>query len=273
MLSLCLATLAQAQDANRQNRAAVELVPSISHAKPGESFEVAVRFQIERGWHLYWLNPGDSGLPPSVEWSLPEGVSVGPLRFPFPHRIQAGEGIESFGYEDELVLLADVRVSPDVKGPIALRGKVSWLVCKDVCLAESAEASVDVPVGAVGKPDDRFAGWRDKLPNADPSTMIAGASVAFSDDRKSGRIVVRLRPGEAADLTKHDVFPPAVEQAVFGKPEAVVASDGHAVVVPFRVLSGSAGAEPVMGEALFVRTDADGRRTACAVPLSFEFSK
>ena len=67
----------------------VSLHASVSAIAPGQAFEVAIKFEIPEGYHLYWENPGESGKPPTVNWRLPDGFSVSPLRFPPPKRHEA----------------------------------------------------------------------------------------------------------------------------------------------------------------------------------------
>src|ERR1035441_9575897 len=65
----------------------VGLIADQNVVRPGRPFWVGLHFQMEEGWHIYWTNPGDSGEPPRVKWSLPSGFQAGPLEWPVPHRI------------------------------------------------------------------------------------------------------------------------------------------------------------------------------------------
>ena len=70
--------------------------------EPGSQLCVALALTMEEGWHIYWKNPGDSGLPTSIQWNLPEGFSVEETKWPYPQRFETS-GIVSFGYAGELV--------------------------------------------------------------------------------------------------------------------------------------------------------------------------
>src|SRR5215471_17567988 len=65
----------------------LRLVSEESAVAPGQTFSVGVDFRLDPGWHIYWLNAGDSGQPPGVTWNAPSGVEVGPLEWPRPTRI------------------------------------------------------------------------------------------------------------------------------------------------------------------------------------------
>src|SRR5262249_59225660 len=86
------------------------LVSSTAHVEAGKPFEVGVLFHIQRGWHVYWHNPGDAGLPTSVRWTLPDGFTAGPLRWPVPERFQQPGGL--VGYGDDAPLLLGGTVAP-----------------------------------------------------------------------------------------------------------------------------------------------------------------
>ena len=63
----------------RTERIEAELVPMSAWAAPGSTAVVAVRQQIQPGWHTYWRNPGDSGGPTTLDWTLPAGVKAGDI--------------------------------------------------------------------------------------------------------------------------------------------------------------------------------------------------
>src|SRR5262245_38815621 len=89
---LCIPMLAQAQPA-AQPSLHVDLLPAVQSVLPGEPVDVALRFKIQEGWHIYWKNSGDSGQPPKVKWNLPPGFTVSPLQYPVPERSLAPGGL------------------------------------------------------------------------------------------------------------------------------------------------------------------------------------
>ncbi len=130
------------------NKAKVELVPSVSAVAPGESFEVGLHFKIEGDWHIYWKNPGESGMRPKATWKLPDGFSVGDLRFPVPKRhIDRASTVTNI-LEDEPILLATVTAPGDVGAAreVEIAADLVWLVCERRCLREKQSVSVTLPV-------------------------------------------------------------------------------------------------------------------------------
>jgi thiol:disulfide interchange protein/DsbC/DsbD-like thiol-disulfide interchange protein len=111
---------------------------------PGESFTAGLEFQMEPGWHVYWINAGDSGEPPAAQWTFPAGITAGSLEFPPPQRLPLGP-LMDFGYENQVVFPVPMRVDADFH-PSALETRIAahltWLVCREVCIPEKGDVSV-----------------------------------------------------------------------------------------------------------------------------------
>jgi DsbC/DsbD-like thiol-disulfide interchange protein/cytochrome c biogenesis protein CcdA len=163
LLGLLLAQPATAQLGQRENAIRPELVIE-SHAASGGEAELAIIMHTKPGWHGYWLNPGDAGLPMSVDWTLPNGWQTGPLRYPVPSRLTIA-GIMNYVYERDFAVLAKLKVPPGTRGPQRISARMRWLACTDkVCVPESGDVSLDVPTDSLATPDARFNGWRRALP-------------------------------------------------------------------------------------------------------------
>jgi thiol:disulfide interchange protein DsbD len=131
------------------------LVAGTKAVQPGKPFTVGVYFQIEKGWHLYWENAGDGGLPIRVNWKLPNGFKVSPLRWPAPIRFDEAGGLTTYGYTNETMLLARVTPPSSVKGgTVSLAADVSWLVCEALCLPGDAKVDLKLPVGPLAPSPD-----------------------------------------------------------------------------------------------------------------------
>jgi DsbC/DsbD-like thiol-disulfide interchange protein/cytochrome c biogenesis protein CcdA len=166
---------AWAQLGPRENAIRPELVAE-GPAVPGGEVEIAILMRTSPGWHGYWLNPGDAGLPMSIDWQLPKGASVGPLRYPVPRRLLVA-GIVNYVYEQDYALLTRVKVPADASGAVRLSASANWLACTDkVCVPEKGDFSLDLPIGAGGPTDRaRFDEWRRALPRplASPARFSA----------------------------------------------------------------------------------------------------
>src|SRR5207247_639472 len=157
-LLACLTSLALPATASGETSARkveTQLVAEVTTVRAGEPFWIALHKKITPGWHTYWRNPGDSGEPVTLEWSLPPGFVAADIAWPVPERIPVGP-VVSFGFSNEVLL--PVRVTPpaglEADQRIDLRAQASWLVCADVCIPEEGPVSLSLPVVAAAPSSD-----------------------------------------------------------------------------------------------------------------------
>jgi len=126
----------------------VELVAENQWIAPGQESTLGLHFQLEKGWHIYWVNPGDSGEPPRVTWQLPAGLTAGALQWPAPQRMQTSATIVDFGYHDSVLLLVPLRASAALPGrqPVKIGAEVRVLVCREMCIPGKAQVTLTLPV-------------------------------------------------------------------------------------------------------------------------------
>ncbi|NCG08347.1 MAG: thiol:disulfide interchange protein [Verrucomicrobia bacterium] len=122
------------------------LVSDLQTAAAGERFYMGLRFELDPEWHIYWKNPGSSGYGVSVDWDLPEGVTVGPLEWPAPKRFEF-DGFINYGYSGTVTLLVPVELAETATEPLQISASVSWLACKTACVPGSAELALSLPLG------------------------------------------------------------------------------------------------------------------------------
>src|SRR5271155_5073824 len=181
----------------------VQLVVPNAQLNPGESANAGLYFKLDQGWHVYWKNAGDSGEPPHIRWTLPDGVTASDLQFPAPKRLPLGP-LMDFGYEDEVLFPLTLQVAKTVKpGPVVLNAKVAWLVCREVCIPGKAELEVNRAVPPTGvevievQPDlDLYK----RLASAVPSALPNSAKVIFAPTADGFRLSLQSgqRETEAA---------------------------------------------------------------------------
>ncbi len=176
LVLLAILCVSEARSADIEARNVAISVSLETAATPNSTIWVAVHQTIRPGWHTYWENPGMAGLPLKIEWSLPEGVTAGSIRWPVPERFAAGE-IIGYGYRDQATFLV----------PLTVRGvstqqrqiadlKLSWLVCAEMCIPEDAQ--VRLALGRASGSPGLFAKARGALPRD-----ISGEVSATYDDR------------------------------------------------------------------------------------------
>ena len=179
------AALAWGDTEVRTENVTARLVAERTRVAPGESLDLALVLDIRPGWHTYWRNPGDSGEPPRLVWDLPQGVEVGPIRWPYPSLIRVGP-LANYGYSDQAVHPIALSVPGDWPAgqPLPLRLRADWLVCEEHCIPEGGDLdlTLDVvtPADAARDPgisSPEITKARTRLPQ-DP---IAGATLTRTD--------------------------------------------------------------------------------------------
>lgn len=115
------------------------LVPDAKLFTRAKGNQAGLYFKLQPGWHVYWQNAGDAGEPPSIQWTLPKGITAGPLQFPAPTRLPVGP-LMDYGYENEVLLPFKLHAAPAAKtGSATLQAHVKWLVCSSVCIPGKAD--------------------------------------------------------------------------------------------------------------------------------------
>jgi DsbC/DsbD-like thiol-disulfide interchange protein len=165
-----------------EEHAKLELISEQDAIVPDQELWMGVRFDLEDGWHTYWVNPGDSGEPPRIEWELPAGFQAGAIQWPYPTRLSTPP-FADYGYEHQVLLVVTVRPPPGLKEGVNERiaARVRYLVCRDVCIPGQKQLELTLPVKSDAEASataQGFAATRQRLPRPVPkSWKISAASV------------------------------------------------------------------------------------------------
>jgi len=150
LLGFAFATNAAAQSFTASH-AKVSLVAENNALQPGKTAMMGVLFDLEKGWHIYWVNPGDSGQAPKIQWQLPAGFQAKEVRWPTPARLGAGKVID-YGYEGRVLLPVPIQVPASYQAakPAMLSADIRYLICREVCIPAKAQASLSIPSANAG---------------------------------------------------------------------------------------------------------------------------
>jgi DsbC/DsbD-like thiol-disulfide interchange protein len=179
----------------------LELIAENQWIAAGHRLNLGLRFQLEKGWHIYWINPGDSGEPPRVEWQLPTGLTAGPMEWPTPRRIETSS-IVDFGYEDAVMLIVPIQVDASLAAQQSVRlgAALRLLVCsREMCIPGRVQLSITLPVKSQPPaPDshgiDLFTATRRSLPRPAPKDWrlsVTDANDSFVLTAKVGHQIAR----------------------------------------------------------------------------------
>ncbi|MBX9825948.1 MAG: cytochrome C biogenesis protein [Xanthobacteraceae bacterium] len=177
-LPVVAAAPAIAADASHWDDGLQSSVRLIAARTKGEGAErihrAGIEFKLNAGWKTYWRYPGDSGVPPSFDFSKSDNVKSAAVLFPAPVRFPDGAGGDSVGYKKSLVLPVHV-VPNDPAKPVMLRLKLDYAVCEKLCVP--AEANVELKLIGTDKANDAAVGAAEALV---PKTSAIGDSGAFA---------------------------------------------------------------------------------------------
>ncbi len=155
LLAAMIAPVAEAQAAHADaQHLSVDLVVPAEQLVQGSSTEAGLHFTLEKGWHIYWVNAGDSGEPPRVRWTLRAGITADAFKYPAPQRLPLGP-LMDFGYEQAVTFPFALHVAANAAtGSASLVANVDWLVCREVCLPGKATLNLTRTVAAAGAAPD-----------------------------------------------------------------------------------------------------------------------
>jgi len=184
----------------------VEFVSSYSEVSPGQKFIAGVRFVLEPHWHVYWVNPGDSGLPPTFEWSDSLDFTVGEIAWPLPERIPVAHMV-NFGYEGEVYFPFEITLDSNlaIGDTVHAMLLVDWLVCKEDCLPGSQEFEIDFKV--VATESIVSTKYKDPLDSAVSNSPHSLELLEIESWTEDGQLVLSLDELPGADRELEYFFP------------------------------------------------------------------
>lgn len=203
------------------------LICNAASVAPGQSFKVGLLLDIEPGWHVYWLNPGDSGYATVFKLQAEAGCTISEVDWPIPQKFEY-EGLVTYGYERQALLTVDIDVPNDAKigQRIKLVARAEWLSCKVECVPGEADLEASVLVGTerLDANIDLFKSWQDRFPLSHDSL---GKWVRSDSEGTVGRTVLKWN-AHARDVWAF----PATDDAVELK-EIKVSHEGRTTTITF----------------------------------------
>jgi DsbC/DsbD-like thiol-disulfide interchange protein len=209
------------------NHIAASLDAETMTPAPGSRVTLALVMKPDKDWHSYWENPGDAGVPTSIDWSLPAGATVSPLRYPVPQRLVA-LGLMNYVYEKPYALLATLVVPPSARPgqKITIGGEANWLACSpSVCVPEHGRVAATLTVGdGVVTPAARarFDGWRAALP------MPLASAARF--EKRSDKIRIAIPLPKARPVTAPYFYASTDDVIDYGAPQSISRNGDELIV-------------------------------------------
>jgi thiol:disulfide interchange protein/DsbC/DsbD-like thiol-disulfide interchange protein len=232
-----LTSFSSAQLHQGQKLVEASLLADTTAIVPGQPFRLGLLLGMAHGWHTYWENPGDSGLPTTFDPQLPEGFTTGPVTWPLPKRLVEPGDIKVYAYKGEVLLVRTITPPAAIDAPgITIPAKSSWLVCEAICIPGKADVQLTLPVAASAEPAnaDLFAKFAALVPSSEPPPF----DISWTPTPTGWNLGLRNVTG----ATRADFYPFADDQHPVGHTAARDLVDGAAdLAIPV------AGSAPVRG--------------------------
>jgi thiol:disulfide interchange protein/DsbC/DsbD-like thiol-disulfide interchange protein len=258
-------TAASAQSIVKTDNVEARLIADVQTVAPGETFTVALRQKIRTHWHTYWKNPGDSGEPTAITWSLPQGVTAGAIQWPAPERLPVGP-LMNFGYSDTVLLLTEITVPANfAPGTLALEADATWLVCERICIPEEGKLSLALPVreatSAKSEWAKEIAETRQTLPHKNPW------ETTFAADEDEFRLFISGLKLEKSGVESVAFFPEEPDVIAHAAPQGWTVVGGLILQTkPGRVMKPTGGKTPPdVVKGVLVVHQKDGAKNALEV--------
>ncbi len=280
ILLVCSVTSAQFQTPRNSGKTQshhtkVSLLASVKHVQPGVPFTVGVLMKMDEGWHTYWKNPGEAGLPTEIKWTLPDGFTAGDIQWPLPHKYSESGDVLTLGYESENMLLVEIVPPSSIKAgaSVTLKADVNWLECEKLCVPGDAHVEMKLPVGA-GVIEKANAVIFEKYRQQIPQKLSADAGISVITDAKNGMVEFHLTANGTKRFDKNntpDFYPEPAGDLVLGRTQ--VSTEGGTVLLRVSLSASEKVMNPLALRGVVVyRLDGEAQKAAAIeVPLSKEF--
>src|SRR5215472_2328916 len=192
-----------------------ELLAETNAIVPGKSFTVGLLLRMAPGWHTYWKFSGDAGLPSEMKWKLPPGWKIGDIQWPIPLKTIDPGDIETYGYENEVLLMQEITPPSKLDNSSAkLSTEANWLVCEKICIPGSATLQLDLPIASTSQPanTDLFARYRRLLPQDLPGPNVARADWS----RVGSDLRLKITSETLVKYPALDFFPLPEQETIIG---------------------------------------------------------
>jgi thiol:disulfide interchange protein/DsbC/DsbD-like thiol-disulfide interchange protein len=214
---LGLAPQSQAQVYQGKELVKAELLADTNAIVPGKPFTIGLLLRMVPDWHTYWAFSGDAGLPTELKWKLPSGWKIGEIQWPIPLKTIDPGDIETYGYEDEVLLMQEITPPQKLNdSTVKLSAEANWLVCEKICIPGSATPQLELPVSTTNQPanSEVFARYRRLLPQNWPESNTA----ATNWSRVGRDLRLKIASETLANYAALDFFPLPEQGVVVGHP-------------------------------------------------------
>ena len=248
----------------RDHRLVAELVPETDAIVAGEILTVCLNIKHDPHWHTYWKNPGLAGVPTKLDWDLPEGFEAGPIQWARPQRVKMAI-YNTFGYEDEVTLLIDIKTPKDLQpgSEVEFKTKTTWMMCAD---PSSAKLSLRMPVASKANPHPKGTALANETRKTMPVENKIWDAQAIMGETTATLRLTRRGGVKAEDADVKELYLFSDNNLIDSHPEQIVTNEGdgtYTMVLPLAEFRPK-DAQAVTGVLVYKRK-ADGQSEALLI--------
>jgi thiol:disulfide interchange protein DsbD len=263
ILFLFILTIQSLAFAQQNSLAEAKLVIDSYTPKKDSTLSIGVLINLKDDWHIYWRNPGDSGLPTEIEFILPNGVTASEIKFPIPEIFTSDE-IVNYGYSHQVLLMSELSIPNNFsQKEISLSAKITSLICKDLCKAFDTTLTIKIDLSKDIYPtkliSDEFDFTKSILP-------IKNHTLKTSAITKSDSVYLKVSGDEIINVSNikflsynAGIFRNSIKQNVFKK-------ENHFEIIlepdPFRVNS------PTLLNGIIILNDDQTKAFEISIPIT-----
>lgn len=183
---------------------------------PGSPTKIGVLFTIQRGWHIYWRDSGEAGLPTKIELEYPVGIKQGPWQWPAPELFTDPGGTTTFGYENATLIMQEIFPETRLNAKkVKFQGMIRWLACNTTCVPGSAKVELDLPVRKSTQYINKelFDTYILRLPVF--AETLRNWRITSQWEKGTNQIDIRVQPPATVQIERLDFFPFAPRSRIF----------------------------------------------------------
>ena len=161
----------------------VSYITEYNKIESGKEMKVILNIKLHDDWHSYWENPGDSGFPVAIETNDKNIQAISKAKYQIPEVI-AFEDLVNFGYHDETNLIFNLKLADKIKkGKKSLNIKISYLICKDICIPEIIDTVIDIKIAKNSEANPKYETEYNRIYNLFANDVINNAKFNISEDK------------------------------------------------------------------------------------------
>jgi thiol:disulfide interchange protein DsbD len=251
LLIFAFASLGRGQVYEGKQLVKAELLADTTAIVPGKPFTMGLLLRMAPRWHTYWKFSGDAGLSTELKWKMPPGWKIGEIQWPIPLKTIDPGDIQTYGYENEVLLIQEIRPPPKIDNPsVKLSADASWLVCEKICIPGSTTLQLELPISTKSQPanTELFTRFRRLLPQNWPGANAATANWS----RIGSDLRLKVTSDTLANYSAIDFYPLPEQGSVIGHP-AIESHSKKEVVFRIPIESSEKNLSSIAGLVVFSR--------------------